>query len=155
MCCFTCFHVGGASAFISMSSQINLRGQPNSKVWSSMCLRVCQLGRFALRQEQRGGCMGEGQRGDGDADACLPGFYSNINVHQWANSPCVLRETYNPSLSVKYQDQCMWVPAYAKLWILLSFLVHCSSYSHVYICVCIYIYICPWQCKWAAHQTNI
>lgn len=40
-------------------------------------LRGCQLGRFgthALRQEQRGGCMGEGQRGDGKGDACLPGW---------------------------------------------------------------------------------
>lgn len=37
--------------------------------------------------------------------ACLVGFYFNINVHQWANSPCVLGATYNPSLFVKYHDQ--------------------------------------------------
>lgn len=64
--------------------EANLKSDPQSFV---VCLRVCQLGRFgahALRQEQRGGCMGEGQVGGmvRVMPACLVGFYSNINVHQ-------------------------------------------------------------------------
>lgn len=85
-----------------------LRVTPRSLLYR----RVCQLGRsgiHAFRQEQRGCSVGEGRAGDGEGDACLPaclpGFYANINVHQWANSPCVLGSTYNPSLFVKYQDQ--------------------------------------------------
>lgn len=53
-----------------MGGEPNLKSDPRS-----LCLRVCQLARFgahALRQEQRGGCMGEGQWGDGKGDACLP-----------------------------------------------------------------------------------
>lgn len=68
--------------------------------------------------------------------ACLVGFYSNINVHQWANNACVLRGTYNPSLFIKYRDKINRWTARAtaqKKCILRSFSFHCLSCKYTFI----------------------
>lgn len=70
-------------------------GEPNLKSdpQSLLCVRgACQLGRFgahALRQEQRGGCMGEGQWGDGKGDACLPAWLAFILTSMCINEQIV------------------------------------------------------------------
>lgn len=81
-CGCTALHLGSACVYGCTKDERKggSRGEPNLKSDPSIIvvgLRVCQLGRFgahALRQEQRGGCMGGREMGDGKGDACLPGW---------------------------------------------------------------------------------